>query len=66
MSYSKLDPNRIPALVQLLSSSRANDEISNEVIELVGLEDIELGIELVQSRTLLSHHVSWIWHVLDA
>ncbi|KIM68646.1 hypothetical protein SCLCIDRAFT_1208842 [Scleroderma citrinum Foug A] len=62
---SKLDSERIFALVQLLDSSRANDEISNEVIELMGLEDIELGMELVQSRTLVSQHLIGYLHSED-
>lgn len=59
---SKLDSDRIFALVQLLTSSRANDEISNEVIELTGLEDIESGMELVQLRTLVSQHLIGYLH----
>ncbi|KAL4075962.1 hypothetical protein J3A83DRAFT_4370173 [Scleroderma citrinum] len=62
VSNSKLGSDHVLALVQMLTSSRTNDEISTEVVELVGLDNIELGMELVQSRTSASQQLIGYLH----
>lgn len=46
-------PNVEPLLATLqsaLSSSRPNDDISGEIAELIGFEDIELVMEILDNR----------------
>ena len=42
----------------LLSSSRTNDEISSEIAELVGFDQIELVMDLLGSRRSVAKEVS--------
>lgn len=44
--------------MDLLSSARANDEISGEVVELVGFDHIELVMDLLGSRRAVTKEVS--------
>lgn len=57
---SKLEYERIVELVGLLNSPQTGDEISAGVVEIVGFDEIELGMELVQSRDLIAQQVSWV------
>lgn len=54
-------PNLEPVLGTLhstLASSRPNDDISGELAELVGFDDIELVMELLDNRTYAVQEVS--------
>jgi len=48
----------MPALHLALSSSRPDDDISGDIAELVGFDDIELVMEILDNRALIVQEVS--------
>ncbi|PIL37268.1 hypothetical protein GSI_00961 [Ganoderma sinense ZZ0214-1] len=40
----------LPSLFSLLSSSRANDSISEDLVEIIGFDNIEISMQLLQDR----------------
>ncbi|KAF9222108.1 Sec63-domain-containing protein [Gyrodon lividus] len=58
LSKSGSGHDNIEVLANLFSSSRTNDEISTEVAELVGFDNIELVMELLESRTSAAQELS--------
>lgn len=42
----------------MLASNRPNDEVSGEIAELMNFEDIELVVEIMANRALVSRDVS--------
>lgn len=48
----------IPALHSTLSSSRPDDDISEDIAELVGFDAIELVMEILDNRALIVQEVS--------
>lgn len=54
------------SLNSLLSSSRPNESISEELAELIGFEEIELAMDILNQRDSLCHEVtSCIWLLWD-
>jgi len=54
----------IPAICSLLSSSASNDIISDQMVELIGLEDLDLVMMLLEKRETSNQIVSsflWGW-----
>src|SRR5258708_9605827 len=61
MSDSYRKPSLAPLLATLnsiRSSSRPNDDISADIADLIGLDDIELVMEILENRTLVEAEVS--------
>lgn len=58
------DPNRkqlAPALSQLLLSSSSDEAVSNEVVELIGFDEIELVMEIMAHRKAVGAQV-WLFN----
>jgi len=54
----------IPAICSLLSSSASDDIISDQMVELIGLEDLDLVMMLLEKREISNQIVSsflWGW-----
>jgi N-terminal helicase PWI domain len=77
LGTSFLIPNRHPKLqlatepvTAILQSERPNDDISSELVELLGFEEVELVMELISNRSKIVEHLavslsSWIpLHIL--
>lgn len=45
------------SVTSILQSKRLDDDISNELAELIGLEDIDLITGLIQNRSKLLEHL---------
>lgn len=48
----------LATLQSTLASSRPNDEVSGEIAELIGFEEIELVMDIMAHRALVSQDVS--------
>ncbi|ESK97545.1 activating signal cointegrator 1 complex subunit 3 [Moniliophthora roreri MCA 2997] len=60
ISKLRLKPNFntiLPSIHSLLSSNRSDDEVSAELVEILGFDDIELVMQVVSSRPSLVHEM---------
>ena len=51
----------LPALSTILSSKDSDESISEQVLEVIGFDDIELVTEILADRTSIAQAVSNIW-----
>ncbi|KAH7887857.1 Sec63-domain-containing protein [Phlebopus sp. FC_14] len=59
---SKIRSDHVEVLAGLLSGPRANDDLSAEVAELVGFDDLELSAKLLESRASAAKQLSHYLH----
>jgi hypothetical protein len=53
--------SKLASLNALLSSSRPDDSISEELVEMLGFDEIELSMDILSSRNELSQEVAFLY-----